>query len=107
MNKKTFVGDDNRKYQKQSRWIKINFGIIKNKNNSLYSYTEKDSSIAYFTHSGKKYAISQFMRLSYPITIEEEGIIGGYDVENSYNPYLLEISDSGEYVRLWEEVSDI
>ena len=106
MNKKTFVGDDNRKYQKSSRWIKIHSRIIKSKNHSLYDYKEDDNSITYFTHSGKRYAISQFMRLSYPIMIEE-GIIGGYDVETSYKPYLLEISDCGEYVRLWEEVSDI
>ena len=107
MNKKTFVGDDGRSYQKGSRWIKIQDREVKNKKHSLYDYKEDDNSITYFTHSGKRYAISQFMRLSYPIMIEEEGIIGGYDIECSYKPYLLEISDCGEYARLWEEVSDI
>ena len=106
MNKKTFIADG-RSYQKSSRWIKIQNGEVKNKNHSLYDYKEDDNSITYFTHSGKRYAISQFMRLSYPIMIEEEGIIGGYDIECSYKPYLLEISDCGEYARLWEEVSDI
>ena len=107
MNKKTFVGDDGRSYQKGSRWIKIQDREVKNKKHSLYDYKEDDNSITYFTHSGKRYAISQFMRLSYPIMIEEEGIIGGYDIECSYKPYLLEISDCGEYARLWEDVSDI
>ena len=106
MNKKTFVADG-RSYQKGSRWIKVQNGEVKNKKHSLYDYKEDDNSITYFTHSGKRYAISQFMRLSYPIMIEEEGIIGGYDIECSYKPYLLEISDCCEYVRLWEEVSDI
>ena len=107
MNKKTFIGNDNRKYQKSSRWIKIHDRIIKSKKHSLYGYKGEGDSIAYFTHRGKKYAISQFIKLSYPIMIEEEGIIGGYDIECSYKPYLLEISDCCEYVRLWEEVSDI
>lgn len=104
MNKKTFVGDDNRKYQKSSRWIKIQYSTIKNRNHSLYNYKEEDNSITYFTNSGKKYAISQFMRLSYPIIIEDVAIIGGYDSEMPYKPYLLELSDCCEYVRLWEEV---
>ena len=106
MNKKTFVADG-RSYQKGSRWIKVQNGEVKNKNHSLYDYKEEDNSITYFTNSGRKYAISQFMSLTYPIIIEDEAIIGGYDIECSYKPYLLEISDCGEYARLWEEVSDI
>ena len=107
---KIFIGDDNRKYQK-SRWIKVQYDTIKRSNHSLYNYMEGDNSITFFVKNGIKYAISQFMRLSYPTTIEvnedDIAIIGGYDTETSYKPYLLEISDCGEYVRLWEEVSDI
>ena len=92
MSKKIFTADDGRKYQKGSEWIKIHFDIVKNKKHSLYDYAEgEDNSITYFTNSGKKYAISQFMRLSYPITIEENSkiaIISAYDVECSYKPYL-------------------
>ena len=104
MSKKIFTADDGRKYQKGSEWIKIHFGMIKNKKHSLYDYKEEDNSITYFTNSGKKYAISQFMRLSYPITIEDIGIICSYDTTCSYKPFLLELSDCCEYVRLWEEV---
>ena len=106
MNKKTFVADG-RSYQKGSRWIKVQNGEVKNKNHSLYDYKEDDNSITYFTHSGIKYAISQFMMLKFPIIIENVAIIGGYDIECSYKPYLLEIEEGCEYVRLWEEVSDI
>ena len=31
MSKKIFTADDGRKYQKGSEWIKIHFGIVKNK----------------------------------------------------------------------------
>ena len=109
MNKKTFIADG-RNYQKGSRWIKIQHDIIRGKNHCLYDYKDNDNSISFFTHNSKKYAISQFIQLSYPIMIEineeDTAIIGGYDIECSYKPYLLEISNCGEYVRLWEEVSE-
>ena len=107
MNKKTFIANDGRKYQKSSRWIKIQYSTIKNKKHSLYNYKEDDNSIAFFTNSGKKYAISQFIQMPHLVLLQDMAIIGGYDISTSYKPYLLEMSGCAEYVRLWEEVSDI
>ena len=76
-----------------SRWIKL----YSNMNGSYW-----------FKHYGKRYKLDQFLRLSYPMFYEDNegktGIIGGYDGEQWYNPYLLEVHPDGEYIRLWEEL---
>lgn len=102
-------------YKKASRWIKIQYLYI-TKKHSLWEYADyhdefnKKRCLLCFRHGGKLYAIDQFMRLSYPIIFEDKNgdnvIIGGYDSTNWYNPYLLEINDNCEYVRLWNEVEN-
>lgn len=98
-------------YEKASRWIKIRYMYITEKH-SLWDYAEPCSlankrQLCCFKHKDKLYAIDQFMRLSYPIMFDDTNgdqvIIGGYDSASYYNPYLLEIDDGGEYVRLWIE----
>ena len=49
------------------------------------------------------------MRLTAPEFFENEdgkkSFLSGYDCTQYYNPYLIEIDDGGEYVRLFEEVT--
>ena len=83
-------------YKTVSRWIKV-------------YYTLKDCK-PYFRHNGRRYYLDDFMRLSYPIMWEDkEGKlqhISGYYATTFNNPYLIEIDDCGEYIRLWEEIED-
>lgn len=99
------------KYKKISRWIKIKYIYVTNRH-SLSDYAELDEEnnkllLCCFSHKGKLYAIGQFMRLPYPIMFDDTdgklNVIGGCDATSYYNPYLLEIDDNGEYVRLWQE----
>lgn len=110
---------DNYTYTPASRWIKVDFRIITPRH-SLYEYgdgsgleeyhTNKElREVICFRHNGKLYALNQFMRLSYPIMLEDadgiQAIISGYDSTQWYKPYLIEIHPDGEYVRLWNEES--
>lgn len=113
---KTYI-KDGRQYTTASRWIKVHFEIVTPRH-SLYDYGDgsglgdyggrKDlKEIISFRHGGRKYALNQFERLSYPIMLEDadgiQAIIGGVDSTQWYNPYLIEIHPSGECVRLWNE----
>ena len=100
-------------YKKASRWIKIEYRYI-TKQHSLWNYADYEDKLddkcclICFKHSGKLYALNQFMRLSYPIMFDDKNgekvIISAHDSTQWYNPYLLEMDDNGEYVRLWNEV---
>lgn len=108
---------DNRIYETGSRWIKVNYKIVTPRH-SLYEYGDGSGLDEYggnkdlrevitFRHNGKVYALNQFMRLSYPIMLENEdgitAVISVYDATQWYKPYLLEIHPDGEYIRLWIE----
>lgn len=86
----------NRKYKTASRWIKI-------------QYTLKDCK-PYFRHYGLRYYFENIMRLSYPIMWEDKdgklNHISGYDAIQFWNPYLVELDEGGEHVRLWEEMEE-
>ena len=113
---KIFTTTDGKQIERVSRWIKIRFGEIVTEKHSLYYYAEKEEDIAYldyFIFCGKKWAINQFYRFGTMFTPEpppmweENGklqYISGYDTENYFNPLLIEIDDSGEYVRLYREL---
>lgn len=97
------------KYKKVSRWIKIKYILITNRH-SLADYAEKYDDkllVMCFSHKGRLYAFDQFIRLSYPIMFEDNDgkttVLSGYDSANWYNPFLIEIHQDGEYIRLWEE----
>ena len=105
---KTFGGSVdyswNYSYKRVSRWIKIQYDMVTSRH-SLWDYAENNEGIlTHFRHGGRDYAIGQFMRLSPPIFLEDNSIICGYDATEWYRPYLIEIDEYGEYVRLYEEI---
>ena len=103
-----------RKIERKSRWIHVDYLYI-TKKHSLWDYVDKydieedgKACLICFRHGGRLYALDQFMRLSYPIFFEDEtgkeAFLSGYDCTDYYNPYLIEIEDGGEYIRLYQEV---
>lgn len=97
---------------RQSRWIQIHYDYV-TKRHSLFDYSDdyenpgKEGLLTWFKHKGKKYAVGQFMRLTAPIFFEDENgkdnYVCGYDSTTYFNPYLIEIHESGEAVRLYTE----
>ena len=105
----------NIKIRRVSRWIQLEAKYI-TKRHQLWDYAEtedpegKKGYVICFKHSNKLYALGQFMRLAYPMFFEDENgktsFLSGYDATEYYYPYLIEIADSGEYVRLYEELRE-
>ena len=118
---KELTTTDGKVIYRVSRWIKIQYAYNVSPRNSLYYYCTDENGnqpgsnnfdpknytyLDFFRWNGRTWAINQFFRLDFPITWEENGklqYIAGYDSENYYNPILIEIDDSGEYVRVYEE----
>ena len=100
-------------YKKASRWLKLDYTVI-TPNHRLADYADKTEGkelwLTFFKFKGKQYALGQFMRLQYPIMIEDDdwkiSVIGAYDCTQSYNPYFIEVHPDGECVRLWEEIKE-
>lgn len=122
--KTVIVDEKGQEYTRLSRWIKIKTNYNPNNKNRLecyihdgFGYSKYSDSydpknhdgkyLDYFTFQGRNYSIDQFLRLDYPIFYQnKEGktcFLSGYDLENYYNPLLIEIDESGEYIRLYEE----
>ena len=63
--------------------------------------------LSYFKYKNKLYAIGQFMKISAPEFFENEdgkqSFLCGYDCTNYYKPLMCELSDSADYIRLFEE----
>lgn len=116
------VTRDGKTINRLSRWIKIRQAFDITKRHSLYRYAidgnghvegqdcfdpATGTEVTYFIWNGRKWALDQFLRLSYPIFWEDEDgylqFLSGYDGENWYNPILIEIHPDGEYVRVYEE----
>ena len=121
-NMKTIAANDGKEIVRISRWIKIRQNYNVSKRNSLYYYATDENGyregqtnynpenglyLDYFKFNGRTYAIEHFYRMDYPIFFENEdgktSYIAGYDGENYYNPFLIEIDECGENVRLYEE----
>lgn len=109
--KRQFRSSDGHIYQRESRWLKIKHKLI-TKRHSLWDYAdtygidnENEGILSYFIKDKKQYALGQFAKLSYPIFFEEENgkksFLSGYDYTLWYNPYLIEINDTCEAVRLY------
>lgn len=125
--KKKIVCTDGKIIYRVSRWIKRKTNYNVNKRNSLYYYATDENGykegqekfnpknglyLDFFRWNGRNYAIEQFFRLGSmfcPLEYsweDKEGklnFLSGYDSENYYNPILIELDDSGEYVRVYEE----
>ena len=109
---KTITTTENRTYKKVSNWIEVKCQYV-TKRHSLSDYAdfcgtdnENEGLLTYFTFKGKKYAMRQFMRLSYPeyFTNEDDkqSFLCAYDCTNYYKPLMMEVSDCGDAVRLFE-----
>lgn len=98
---------DGNKYRRVSRWIRIDC-IPVTARHALAEYAD-GGTVSCFRHSGRRYAINQFMRLTYPEFYTDEngktGHLSGYDATQWYKPLLIEIDDGGEYIRLFQEVT--
>lgn len=62
----------------------------------------------FFRWNGRRVKLDEVMRLSYPVFYEDEngktGAIGGYiGISNCYG-VLVEITNDGEKVQLWDEL---
>lgn len=93
-------------YEKVSRWITIEDTIISSRHR-LASFADTSGAelcLTYFRYKGKQYALSQFMKLITPIVLEDGTVLSGFDSTRYYQPLLLEMSSTGEAVRLWQEV---
>ena len=101
-----YNGENGRQFRRVSRWIKVNYKTVTSRHR-LAEYADGDELI-YFRHGGREYALGQFMRLTAPEFFENEdgkkSFLSGYDCTQYYKPYLIEIEDGGESVRLFAEV---
>ena len=107
---KTIITSENRKYERVSRWIKVRTEYV-TKRHSLADYADfydtedKKGLLNYFVFNGRKYAIGQFLRLSYPEYFNNEddktSYLCAYDSEDWYEPLMIEMDDCCEYIRLF------
>ena len=113
---KTIKTSENRICQRVSNWIEIKYAYV-TKRHSLSDYAdfygtdnEKEGLLAYFTFKGKKYALGQFMRLLSPEFFEDENekqsFLYGYDYTDYYRPLMIEMSDCGDSIRLFQIISE-
>ena len=108
---KTITTSENRKYERVSRWIKVRNEYV-TKRHSLSDYADfygvdddRYGVLSYFVFNGRKYAMGQFLRLSYPEYFNNEddktSYLCAYDSTEWYKPLMMEIDDYGEYIRLF------
>ena len=100
-------GDERVGYRAVSRWLQIDYTVVSPKHR-LAMYADKTEDrrlpLTYFRHNSKWYALNQFLRLYQPIVLENGSKLVGYDTEGGIKPLVIEISNDGETVRLWETV---
>ena len=94
-----------------SGWLKIHTSIVTQRH-SLAMYggeTTEDGklSVDWIQFRGNKYPLRRFERC-YPIMFDDEegklSHLSGYDVENFYNPIMIELNYDGEpYVRIYQQ----
>jgi hypothetical protein len=81
-------------YTRDSRWIKIDFTT---------------AGVPFIRHNGRRYKIDNFFSLLFcsgcntEITADdgEKVVLCGYQTDVYYKPYFIEISDGGDYARLY------
>lgn len=125
---KEIVTKDGKNLMCLSRWIKIRHAYNVTSRHCLYNYCtdengycpgqsrfnpENGTFLDFFRFAGRKWAMNQFIRFGGmmggipPMWEDEYGklrFLSGYDSENYYNPFLIELSEDCEYVRIYREV---
>lgn len=108
----TFRTNNGNLIVRRSRWIQLHHDYV-TKKHSLFEYADDNENpgteglLVWFRHKRKYYALGQFMRFNKNEYFEDNGkrcSIGGYDCTQYYKPYLIEINDSGEAIRLYQYV---
>lgn len=108
---------DGRTIQGTGRWISIQCSPAITSRHSLWEYGDDNGdgtrSLWHFSHYGRRFALGQFYRygspwgLSNPPTWEEaDGLhhVAGLEEGSWFNPLLIELSECGDAVRVWQEV---
>lgn len=128
MKKEIICNDGKTKIRRLSRWIHIDHAYDVTKKHSLYDfctdengyhpYQEKFSPengtyLDYFRFNGRKYALEDFyacgsMFISFTCTwTEKDGFhhMSGVEMSgNIFHSLLIELDESGEYLRVYEEI---
>lgn len=123
-----WVEDGTKIFNRVSRWIEVKQNYNPCPRNSRWYYVQDENGykphennfnpenglyLDYFSYHGRNYAIEQFLSLSHPFYLPvsysyNEGgkqfCLSGVDGENIYNPLYIEMDETGEYVRIYEEV---
>lgn len=122
--RRCYIGDDGYIYAKTSNWIRLEEREV-TKRSRFWEYClnagceECDGKmvarmIAHRVDHSPLMCLEQFLRMNHPATLKrhDDEIVAricGYDgaaMALDPHPYYIEISECGEYVRLWEMVGD-
>ena len=125
---KDIVTTDGKTLMCLSRWIKVYQVYNITPKHCLYDYCTDENGffpgqsrfnpddgtfLDFFRFNGRKWAINQFIAFGGmmggvpPMWEDEHGqlrCLSGYDSENYYNPIMIELSEDGEHVRVYQEV---
>jgi hypothetical protein len=103
--------------QGTGRWIPIHCAPAVTSRSALYEYGEDNGDgtrlAHYFNHYGHRFALGEFIRNGGPwgppvplMWEEADGLhhLAGVQANRWDHPLLVELSDCGEAVRVWQEV---
>lgn len=103
-----------------SDWIEIETTYVDENDEDLFDYADKydeyvneeygniEYPVSYFEFNGERYALDRFLSRWGMVGFDQKcerypKFIDGYDSHEYFNPLYIELSDDGEYVRLWED----
>jgi hypothetical protein len=99
--------------QSTGRWIAIRSAYVTERH-MLHDYADEDGALLYFSHYGRRFALGQFLRFGspwgspgVPMWEDADGLhhMAGYQDDCWHDPLMIEISEYGDAVRVWQEVS--
>lgn len=121
--------DNSHNYKRVSRWIEIKHNYTPNSRNALWDYVTDENGyhpyqdnfnpdnglyLDYFKWNGRTYAVEQFAAfgsvmdcIGHSTGYVENGekhYLSGYDMDNYYNPVMIELDEYGERCRVYIEV---
>ena len=104
--------------QGTGRWIPIHCAPCITARHGLWEYGDDNGdgtrSAWYFNHYGRRFALGQFFRFDgpwgpspAPTWADADGLhhMTGIEFDRWHAPLMIEMDDSGEAVRVWQEVS--